>query len=125
MSEQTTLLTELLTEDLDVYVAPTPDQAEAILDSDALELVHFPNRQYVFVGWNSRRPQLSDKRVRMAITKGTNREEIVAALLRGYGVVSNGTVPSGHWAYDASLGADATVCRPCALGRGRLDRPGR
>ena len=123
MSEQTTLLTELLTEDLDVYVAPTPDQAEAILDSDALELVHFPNRQYVFVGWNSRRPQLSDKRVRMAITKGTNREEIVAALLRGYGVVSNGTVPSGHWAYDASLGADATVFDPDAA-RVLLDEAG-
>ena len=123
ITEQTTLLTELLTGNIDVYVAPTPDQAEAIRDSDRLELVHFPNRQYVFVGWNSRRPQLADKRVRMALTKATNRDEIVAALLGGYGVVSNGTIPSRHWAYDASLGADQTAFDPEAA-RLLLDQAG-
>ncbi len=123
LTDQTTLLTELLTENLDVYVAPTPDQAEAILDSEALELYRFPNRSYVFVGWNSRRPQLADKRVRMAITKGTNREEIVAALFDDYGVVSNGTVPPFHWAYDASLGAAAMAYDPDAA-RALLDEAG-
>ena len=84
--EQTTLQVELLTGNLDVYIQPTAEQVEAIEDSDALELQRFPGRAYVFVAWNSRRPQLADKRVRMAITKATNREEVVAGSLRiGFG----------------------------------------
>ena len=105
--EPTTLLTELLTEGLSVYIRPTPDQAQAILDSDAVDLLRYPFRDYVLVGWNSRRPQLADKRVRQALTRGTNRAEIVEALLQGYGTVANGSVPPFHWAYDASIGADA------------------
>ena len=123
VTDASTLLTELMTENLDVYVAAKPDQRDAILASDAVELLHFPNREYVFVGWNSRRPQLEDKRVRMAITKGTNREEIVSALLGIYGVVSNGTVPRFHWAYDASLGAAATAYDPESA-RALLDEVG-
>lgn len=127
LTEQTTLLTELLTGNLDIYVAPTPEQADAIRDSDALELHRFPGRQFVAVAWNSRRPQLADKRVRLAITKGMNREEFVTALLRDYGVVSNGTVPPFHTLYDASLGAEAMEYDPDAAralldGAGWIDR---
>jgi peptide/nickel transport system substrate-binding protein len=123
VTDESTLLTELLTENLDVYIAAKPEQADAILASDAVELLHFANREYVFVGWNSRRPQLEDKRVRMAIAKGTNREEIVTALLGVYGVVSNGTVPRFHWAYDASLGAEVTAFDPESA-RALLDEVG-
>ncbi len=123
VTDQTALLTELLTENLDAYVSPTPDQAATILASDAIELYRFPGRTFAFVAWNSRRPQLADKRVRMAITKGTNREEIVAGLLGGYGVVANGTVPPFHPYYDASLGADALAYDPAAA-RALLDEAG-
>ena len=107
ITEQTTLLTELLTERLDVYLAPTPDQAQAILDSDAVDLLSYPSRQFTFIGWNSRRPQLADKRVRQALTIGTNRQEIVDALLQGYGRVANGSVPPFHWAHDPSVAREA------------------
>ncbi len=107
ITEQPTLLTELLTERLDVYIRPTPDQAKFIIDSDAVDLLQYPFRDYVFVGWNARRPQLADKRVRQALTMGTNRQEIVDALLQGYGSVANGSVPPFHWAYDPSIGRDA------------------
>ena len=107
ITEQTTLLTELLTGRLDVYLAPTPDQAQAIVDSDAVRLMRSVFRQYDFVGWNARRPQLADKRVRQALTRGTNRQEIVDALLQGYGTVANGSVPPFHWAHDPSVGREA------------------
>ncbi len=123
VTDQTTLLTELLTENLDVYVSPTPDQAGTILESDALELRRFPGRTFAFIAWNSRRPQLADKRVRMAITKGTNRQEIVDALFGDYGVVSNGTVPPYHPLYNASLGAEAMAYDPAAA-RALLDEAG-
>lgn len=101
--EQTTLLTELLTEGIDVYIQPRPDQTQRIQDDPNLRLLEYPFRDYVFVGWNSRRPQLSDARVRRAITMGTDRTSIVAAILQGYGSVANSGVPPFHWAHDESL----------------------
>jgi peptide/nickel transport system substrate-binding protein len=97
--EQTTLLTELLTENLDYYVAPGPDQVPQIQAANRVEFRDFVFRQYVFVGWNSRRPQLEDARVRRALTVGTNRDQIIQALLRGYGTVANAGVPPFHYAY--------------------------
>jgi peptide/nickel transport system substrate-binding protein len=101
--EQTTLLTELLTENLDYYVAPGPDQVPAILAEERLELRDFPFRQYVFVGWNARRTQLADARVRRALTLGTNRDQAIEALLRGYGTVANAGVPPFHYAYHEGI----------------------
>jgi peptide/nickel transport system substrate-binding protein len=112
LPEQNTLLTELLTGNLDVFINPKPDQAQRITESETADLRSFPFRNYVFVAWNSRRPQLSDKRVRQAITVGTNRQEIVDVLLQGYGTVANGSVPPFHWAYDPEVGAEAMPYDP-------------
>ncbi len=97
--EQTTLLTELLTENIDFYVGPGPDQTPQIEATPHLELRSFTFRSYDLVGWNARRPQLSDPRVRQAITLGTNRAEIVEAIRQGYGEVANAGVPPFHWAF--------------------------
>lgn len=100
--EQTTLLTELLTENVDFYGA-SPDQAPQIEQAETLELRVFPSRSYDLVGWNARRPYLSDARVRQAITLGLNRAEIVQAIRRGYGEVANAGVPPFHWAFLESI----------------------
>lgn len=101
--EQTTLLTELLTGGVDVYIGPSPDQVPQIEAADHLEVHDFLSRNYDFVGWNTRRPHLSDVRVRRALTLGTNRQQIVDALLRGYGTVANSGVPPFHPAYMQAL----------------------
>lgn len=120
--EQTTLLTELLTENIDVYIAPRPDQAQAIIDNASTTLLNYTFRNYILVGWNARRPQLSDPRVRRAITMGTNREEIVQAILLGYGTVAHTGVPPFHWAFDAE---DLPVLRYDPAGaRALLDQAG-
>ena len=127
--DPTTILTDLLTETIDVYIAPTPEQAQAILDSDALDLRVYPYRQINFVAWNARRPQLADKRVRQAITRGTDRRQIVDALFGDYARVPNSTLPSLHWAYDASIAAEAMAYDPEAakallVEAGWIDRDG-
>ena len=126
--EQTTLLTELLIENIDVYIAPRPDQAQQIIDNQNLELLNFSGRSYVFVGWNARKPQLADPRVRRAITIGTNRAEIVEAILQGYGQVANTGVPPFHWAYDPgsmpSLAYDPDGARALLEEAGWQDRDG-
>ncbi|NJD18477.1 MAG: hypothetical protein FIA95_04245 [Gemmatimonadetes bacterium] len=111
--DQSTLLNELLAGSVDVYVAPRPDQARQIEGAEGLRLLRAPFRDFVFAGWNARRPQLSDARVRRAITMGVDRGQIVTALLEGYGRVANSTLLPVHWAYD-SLQASALPYDPAA-----------
>lgn len=101
--EQTTLLAELLTQNVDVYIMPAPNQAQQIIDDPNVDLLRYPFRNYVFVVWNARRPQLADARVRRAITMGTDRASIVDAILEGYGTVANSGVPPFHWAHDREI----------------------
>lgn len=126
--DQSTLLTELLTEGIDVYSAPSPDQAPAILASDEVELLAFPFRQFTFVAWNNRVPQLSDARVRRAMALATDRQSIVDALLGGYGDVANASVPTFHWASDPSLARalphDPDAARRLLDEAGWIDRDG-
>lgn len=103
ISEQATLLNELLTGGVDVYLQVRPEQVARVEASENARIVAFPGRQYVFLAMNSRRPQLSDARVRRALTIGWNRREFVDANLLGYGRVANGPVPPTHWAYDPAL----------------------
>lgn len=126
--EQTTLLTDLLTEGVDVYIGVRPDQVQRVEEAEALELFSFTGRQYTFAGWNSRIPELSDPRVRRALTRGTNRREIVDAVLRGYGQIANGPVPPFHWAYSEEVGDalsyDPDEARRLLEAAGWIDRDG-
>jgi peptide/nickel transport system substrate-binding protein len=103
ISETTTLLAELLTGNIDVYIAPHSDFAERIREADDLEFRAFPFRGYAFIAWNQRRPQLADARVRRAIAMGTNRREILEAIRGGYGTVANAGVPPFHWGYHEGI----------------------
>lgn len=104
--EQTTLLSDLLTEGVDVYIGVRPDQVRRVEAAEHLDLINFTSRQYTYAGWNSRIPELSDRRVRRALTQGTNRREILDAVLRGYGEVANSSVPPFHWAYTEEFADD-------------------
>ncbi len=126
--EPTTLLTDLLTETLDVYINPPPNQAAQIVAEEGVDLLAYEWRGFTFVAWNSRRPQLADARVRRALTLGTNRAEIVDALLVGYGRVANSSVPPFHWAHASSLadvdGFDPNEARRLLDEAGWVDRDG-
>ena len=126
--EQTTLLTDLLTENIDVFVNPRADQAPQIEASPRLSLVHYVWPAYTLVAWNARRPQFADARVRRAMTLGTNRQEMVEAQLRGYGTIANTGVHPLHWAYDKSLADelayDPTEARRLLDEAGWIDRDG-
>jgi len=126
--EQTTLLTELLTQNVDIDVAVTPDQAERVVADPDVELIRYPTRQYVFVGWNARRPQLADARVRRAITMATDRERVVEAILQGFGSVAHSGVPPFHWAFAPhrleTLDYDPDAARTLLGEAGWIDRDG-
>lgn len=123
--DQATLLTELLTGSVDVYLSVRPDQASAVVEDADTRLVAFDPREFTFVGWNTRRPQLADPRVRRAITLATDRAAVVQALLRGYGVVAETGIPPFHWGYDPTLqglGHDPAAARSLLDQAGWVDR---
>ena len=126
--DQNTLLNELLAGSVSIYVAPRPDQTRQIIDAPDVRLVQVPFRDFVFVGWNARRPQLADARVRRAITMATDREQTVQALLEGYGRVANSTLLPNHWAYDpaqpTALPYDVEGARALLDEAGWMDRDG-
>ena len=100
--EQTTLLTELITGTIDIYLSPNPKDAAQIKATPSLVVMDSPFRQWVWVGWNTRNPLFSDARVRRALSMAINRRQIVDALLYGYGEVGRSTVTPAHWSYDTT-----------------------
>jgi peptide/nickel transport system substrate-binding protein len=98
--ESTTLLTELLTGALDVFLGPPATMFPQIQTAAGVEMRNWTFRQYEYIAWNTRLPQFRDARVRRALTMGLNRQEMVDALRQGYGEVGRATVPPSHWAYD-------------------------
>jgi peptide/nickel transport system substrate-binding protein len=98
--EMTTLLTELLTGRLDLYLGPNPNQAEMIRSAAGVELHAGPTRQYNYLGYNIRRPMFADPRTRRAITMAIDREQLVDAIVYGFGEVGRATVTPTHYAYD-------------------------
>jgi len=120
--EQTTLLTDLLTGGVDVDLGVAPDAADRVENADQVRLVTYPTRQYNFVGWNARIPQLQQAAVRRAITYATDRKEMVDAIVKGYGRVANTSVPPFHWAYDPAF--DSVMPYDPARARQLLDSAG-
>jgi peptide/nickel transport system substrate-binding protein len=104
--EPTTLMTELQTGSLDFYMVPTPEQAKRIEVDPNLRLVAYPDRSFVLIGWNQRRPPFDDVRVRRALTMALDRQGIVEAVRYGYGELANATVPNFFPQFDGQAGAN-------------------
>lgn len=100
--EMTTLLTELLTGRIDMYIGPNPNQAAQIESAAGVRLMDYPSRQWNYLAFNTRRPQFRDPRVRRAIAMAIDRQQIVDALVYGYGEPGRGTVIPGTWMYEAT-----------------------
>ncbi|MFO7893431.1 MAG: ABC transporter substrate-binding protein [Longimicrobiales bacterium] len=94
--ESATLLTELLTGGVHVDIAVEPDQTRQIERAERLTLHSFPGNTLYYLGWNNRRAPFDDRAVRRAMTLATDRQELIDALLAGYGARATSTVPPWH-----------------------------
>jgi peptide/nickel transport system substrate-binding protein len=97
--EMTTLMTELLTGRLDLYLGANPNQADAIRNASGVDLAVSPTRQYNYLAYNTALPIFSDPRTRRAITMAIDREQILNALVYGYGEVGVTVLPVTHFAF--------------------------
>lgn len=99
IGEASTMLTELMTGGVQVDVPVVPDQARRIQTSPDLTLFDFPGRTVYYIGWNNRRPPFTRTPVRRALTLAIDRQQIIDALLFGYGAPALGTIPPWHPLY--------------------------
>ena len=125
--EPTTMLTGLLSGELDVYLGIVPEQFGRVASSPGVDVIVFPTRRYVFINWNERREPFSDVRVRRALTLGIDRGRMIEAVRHGLGEVANSPVPPYHWAHDAELaplGYDPEAARALLDAAGWRDADG-
>jgi len=96
VAESATLLSEALTGRIDVDGSVYPHQAEQIERTPGVRLISYPSREYYYIGWNTRNPPLSDRRVRRALTMAIDRGQLIDALLFGYAQPATGTIAPWH-----------------------------
>ncbi len=101
--EQTTELTELLTGRLDLIRAVPPAEAARVEGSSVARLLTYSSRSYTFLAWNTRVPQFEDPRVRRALSMAIDRQQIVDALLYGFGQVAVSDVLPFQWQFAEDL----------------------
>jgi peptide/nickel transport system substrate-binding protein len=99
--EMTTLMTEILTGRVDMYLGPNPNQADQLRNADGVELRADRSLQWNYLAFNGRLPIFQDPRTRRAIGMAIDRQQVVDALVYGYGEVGRASVTPGHWAYDS------------------------
>lgn len=85
----------------------TPQQYRLQVNTDFFkkhfQKFRYPSFGFTYLGYNLLNPMFSDKRVRQAIAHAINKEEIIAGVLMGYGVVSTGPFPPKSWAYNPDV----------------------
>jgi peptide/nickel transport system substrate-binding protein len=126
--DQSTLLAELLAGNVDLYFQVRADQARTIEQRDQVVLRSAEGREFVFIGWNVRRPQLSDARVRRALAMAVDRASIVENLTHGHARLAEASVPPFHFGFDESVGElvayDPDAARALLAEAGWEDRDG-
>jgi peptide/nickel transport system substrate-binding protein len=103
ISDQASLLPQLLSGDLDFVSQITPADVQRVESSPRLELRTYWVNLYVAIGWNNEHPLFSDPEVRRALTLATDRQTIVDTLLGRFGRVATSPVPSIVWAHNRSI----------------------
>ncbi|HEY7472902.1 MAG TPA: peptide-binding protein [Gemmatimonadota bacterium] len=101
--EQTTELTELLTGGIDLMRAVPPAEMHRVEESDDVYGIVYQARSYTFIAWNTRNPLFASSKVRRALTMGINRQQIVDALLYGYGTIAVSDAMPFQWEFNDRL----------------------
>jgi peptide/nickel transport system substrate-binding protein len=127
--EQTTILTEVLTGGVDVYLRPRASQLPQLQSAAHVELHAEPGSDWVFLAWNNRLPFFDSPDERRALTMGIDRRAIVQAVLEGAGVSGSSPVTPAHWAFtdgssDANLRYDPDGARRLLARAGWRDHDG-
>ncbi|MFQ5600277.1 MAG: ABC transporter substrate-binding protein [Candidatus Krumholzibacteriia bacterium] len=76
-------------------------RSESVAARSGARVVSVRGRGYDFIGYNSRDPLFTSRRVREALTRAIDRQEIIDALCYGFAEIFESPVVPILWAYDA------------------------
>jgi peptide/nickel transport system substrate-binding protein len=99
VDEPATKLAALTSGELD-FAGIAPQHARFVSEDRRLHVVDYPILLSYALVWNLRRPPFDDARVRRAFTMALDRNELVSAVMYGYGRVADGPVPPEHPWYE-------------------------
>jgi peptide/nickel transport system substrate-binding protein len=127
--EQTTLLTELITGGIDVYVGIPAAQAPQLERTATVRTFSAPTSDWVFIGWNGRLPLFDTPEKRRALTMAIDRQAIRDALLHPGATVGRTPVTPAHWSFASEepatkLPYDPAAARQLLAQAGWADRNG-
>lgn len=95
-----TQVQELVTGGVDIQrIGAKPENINKLKGEGFIELQLYPENGYGYIGLNTKRPQLSDKRVRQALVYAINRQGFVDLYFKGNAIVMNTALSPVSWAY--------------------------
>ncbi|WP_091499663.1 ABC transporter substrate-binding protein [Amphibacillus marinus] len=104
ITDQAMMTNALRSGDVDIATDIRGQNREVISQDDNFELLSTPGLSITYLDMNSQQGPTADPKVREAIFKATNVEEIVQGVHQwGGAVVANGPLPQGSWGYDDSF----------------------
>jgi peptide/nickel transport system substrate-binding protein len=124
---KTTLLTQLVTGEIDLMALVPPADAERVRQSPGLKLIIFPDRGYSQIRWNLRQPVLADRRVRRALSLAIDCDTLIDVAYNGYARRATGPILSDMWAFNRELEPlpyDPDTARALLAEAGWSDRDG-
>jgi peptide/nickel transport system substrate-binding protein len=101
--DQSSLLTQLLSGELDFVSGISPEDAPEVESAPHLELVDYWSIGFIFFAWNNRTPYFEDVRVRQALTLALDRFSMVDGLWGPFARVGVSPIISTVWAHNSSL----------------------
>ena len=100
---QNTLLTDVLSHDIDLYYDAPEVQYATVKDLPGYRVTTIPNMTYEHIDFNCRRPPLDDVRVRQAIAYAIDWKKLVDDVYFGLDPAGMADTPPASWAYDPSV----------------------
>jgi peptide/nickel transport system substrate-binding protein len=124
--EQTSLITEVLTQRIDLAVSIRPPQVPRLEAAADVRVVTFPVPNWIFLALNTRLPYFADRDVRRAIAMAIDRQALVDGIMGGHNVTGRASVTPVHRAFDedAAVRFDPDSARLLLERAGWIDRDG-
>ncbi|MBL7999467.1 MAG: hypothetical protein JNL32_12625 [Candidatus Kapabacteria bacterium] len=106
ITDRTSAISAMKTEDIDFFDNVPPMLYAEQVDTAKSNYIgkgKYEQSIYTYIGWNSRKPQFNDKRVRQAMAHLVNRDYMIQALMRGFAQPINGPVYRNRPEYDTTF----------------------
>jgi peptide/nickel transport system substrate-binding protein len=103
--DQTNLLMQLQTGEVDMVVGVPPSEVELLQTKNPnLNIYPVSGRVYNYIGYNLKNPLFTEVQVRRALAMAIDRDGIIQALLYGFGTPCRGPLPPMvSWAYSEEV----------------------